>query len=255
MWARATESYCPPILEETTMRTPAATILALLLLTPASHADDLADCSQRADVQRTIDGCTRALDRGVLSDRLAAMVLNNRANAYGAMAAYDLAIADYDQAIAIEPTYTHGYFNRGATHLEAGRLESAISDFNEALQIDPGLVAAFVNRGRAKLQSGLLDQAIDDFTAALALEPQSAISHNNRGVAFRRKGQIDRAVADFEAALKLDPTYGTALNNRNEALNAQPRSESLEIDQQRRVSSDSPIESVRRNLLLVPDVK
>jgi tetratricopeptide (TPR) repeat protein len=107
--------------EETDMRAFSVSLLAILAITTVAHADDLADCSQRTDVQLTIDGCTRVVSSGALHDALLAMALNNRANAYGTLAKYDLAIADYDTAIALDPDYAHGYFNRGATHLEAGR--------------------------------------------------------------------------------------------------------------------------------------
>jgi tetratricopeptide (TPR) repeat protein len=240
--------------EETTMQSPALALALLLTMTPA-HASDLEDCAQRIDAQRAIDGCTRVLHGATLDDRSMAMVLNNRGNAYGAVGAYDLALADYDQAISIDPVYTHGYFNRGSTYLEAGRLEFAIADFTRALEIDPGLVQAFINRGLAELNGGLYDLAIDDFTAAIALEPHSAIAHNNRGVAHRRKGQLEKAVADFDAAFRIDPDYGTALKNRTDAMNTSADTNAAEADRQQTALSEEKRESIRRNLLLHPDGK
>lgn len=43
------------------MIAPIAAMLAIFILTSSAHADGLADCSQRADPQRTIDGCTDVL--------------------------------------------------------------------------------------------------------------------------------------------------------------------------------------------------
>ncbi len=237
------------------MRAFAALFLTTMLVATTAHANDIAQCSQRADAQMTIDACTRVLHRATLDDRLMAMVLNNRANAYGALAAYDLALADYDQAIRLDPIYAHGYFNRGSTYLEAGRHDLAVADFTRALEIDPGLVQAFVNRGLARLSTGMLEPAIDDFTAALALEPRSAISHNNRGVAYKRKGQFDRAIADFEAALELDPDYHTAQSNRDAVLELSSRPRHMQPDGHNSASSDLTFENIRRNLLLVPDDK
>jgi tetratricopeptide (TPR) repeat protein len=236
------------------MRISTAVLTVLILAVPV-HADDLADCSQRIDPQQTIDGCTRVLGRATLDDRQMAMVLNNRANAYGAVAAYDLAIADYDQAISIDPIYSHGYFNRGATHLEAGRTELAIADFDRALQIDPGLVQAFVNRGLARLEAGLPDQAIDDFSAALALEPHSAIAYNNRGVAYRRNGRLAEAITDFEMAVALDAAYLQAARNLSDTRNQLAPREAAEANHQGVVATQAARESIRRSLLLEPDVK
>ena len=236
------------------MRISTAMLTILMLAVPA-HADDLADCSQRVDPQQTINGCTRVLNRATLDDRQMAMVLNNRANAYGALAAYDLAIADYDKAISFDPVYSHGYFNRGATNLEAGRTELAIADFDRALQIDPGLVQAFINRGLARLEAGLLDRAIDDFSAALALEPLSSIAHNNRGVAYRRNGKLAEAITDFEKAVALDAAYNLAAKNLSDTRSQLAQREPAEAAPQSVVLTEAARESIRRNLLLEPDVK
>ena len=51
----------------------------------------------------------------------------------------DKGIADYDQAIRIDPTDADSYNNRGQAHLAKGHREQAIADFRKALELRPGL--------------------------------------------------------------------------------------------------------------------
>jgi tetratricopeptide (TPR) repeat protein len=50
---------------------------------------------------------------------------------------FDRAIADYSEAIKINPNYAIAYSNRGNLLEARGRREEAIADFRRALAIDP----------------------------------------------------------------------------------------------------------------------
>ena len=51
---------------------------------------------------------------------------------------YDLAIADYTQAIRLEPNFTAAYTNRGDAYVHKGDYDRAITDYESALQIHSG---------------------------------------------------------------------------------------------------------------------
>jgi len=64
------------------------------------------------------------------------------------------AIADYNQAIRIDPNYAFAYYNRGNAKFFLKDYQGAIADYNQAIRIDPdygnayggkGLVRIFVN--------------------------------------------------------------------------------------------------------------
>ena len=59
---------------------------------------------------------------------------------------YDQAIADYSEAIRIDPNCAYAYAERGATSLFKGDYDKAIADCNEAIGLDPKHVEAYSSR-------------------------------------------------------------------------------------------------------------
>ena len=63
-----------------------------------------------------------------------AAIFCNRGNAKQAKGDLDGAIADYDQAIAIQPNFAEYYRNRSVAKKRKGELEAAMADCNKAIQ-------------------------------------------------------------------------------------------------------------------------
>src|SRR5690242_11899449 len=51
------------------------------------------------------------------------------------------------------------YFDRGNAYVTAGKIDLAIADFDKALSLQPGFVDALLNRGAAKSRRGDFDGA------------------------------------------------------------------------------------------------
>src|ERR1019366_8615820 len=62
-----------------------------------------------------------------------AAIFCNRGNAKQAKGDLDGAIADYDQAIAIQPNFAEYYRNRSVAKKRKGELEAAMADCNKAI--------------------------------------------------------------------------------------------------------------------------
>ena len=60
---------------------------------------------------------------------------NNRGNAYAEKGEYDLAIADFGNAIERRPDLAGAYRNRGLAHKMRGEKEEAIRDFERFLEL------------------------------------------------------------------------------------------------------------------------
>ena len=141
----------------------------------------------------------------------------NRGYAYAEQGDLAQAIADYSQAIALDPQGAYAYNNRGHAYYTQGDLAQAIADYSQAIALDPQDAAAYTGRGYAYYTQGDLAQAIADYDAAIALDPQYAHAYNNRGNAYRDQGDLPQAVADYTQAIALDPKYAHAYNNRSVA--------------------------------------
>ena len=66
------------------------------------------------------------------------------------------------------------YIHRGLAHNSRGELDKAIADYTEAMRIDPRHVEAYNNRSVAYMGKGQYDKAIADCNVAIRLEPTLA---------------------------------------------------------------------------------
>ena len=60
-----------------------------------------------------------------------------------------MAIADSDQAIALNPDDADAYTHRGLAYVSKGAFDAAIQDFTKAIALNPEHAGAYTNRGNA----------------------------------------------------------------------------------------------------------
>ena len=65
--------------------------------------------------------------------------------------------------------------NRGNAKIALGEHRDAIADYNEAIKINPKDAIAFNNRGKAKLRIGDKEGAVKDFQEANKIDPDMEI--------------------------------------------------------------------------------
>jgi tetratricopeptide (TPR) repeat protein len=141
----------------------------------------------------------------------------NRGLAYYTQKDYSRAIADYTQAIRLDPNYAAAYMGRGNAYRGKGDNDRAIADYTQAIRLDPNYAKTYYNRGLAYYYKNDYDRAIADYTQAIRLDPNYAAAYYNRGNAYRGKGDNDRAIADYTQAIRLNPNYVAAYVNRGNA--------------------------------------
>jgi tetratricopeptide (TPR) repeat protein len=133
------------------------------------------------------------------------VAFNNRGYAYSDKGDNDRAIADYSEAIRLDPKSATAFKNRGIAYLEKGDNDRAIADYSAAIRIDPEDANAFNSRGVAYRAKGDPARAIADYNEAIRLDPKSAMAFDNRGNAYHAKGDNERAIADYNEAIRLNP--------------------------------------------------
>jgi tetratricopeptide (TPR) repeat protein len=130
---------------------------------------------------------------------------------------YDKAIRLFTSAIASGELSREDlsivYYNRGFAWMKKGDDDQAIADFTEAIAINPRFDEAYYNRGRAWHDKGDYGKAIGDYTRAIEIDPRDAFVYFNRGSAWMKKGDYDKAIADYTQAIEIDPKFVDAYNN------------------------------------------
>jgi Caspase domain/TPR repeat/Tetratricopeptide repeat len=135
----------------------------------AESDGDRLDCAS-GEVSRIIAGCSAiiAARNPLHEDNLKrATAFNNLGNAYDKIGDHERAIADYSEAIRLNPRYDSAYRNRGKAYHAKHEYDLAIADFDKAISLKPEALA-YTNRGLAYAAKGDRERAISDFRAALA---------------------------------------------------------------------------------------
>ena len=138
----------------------------------------------------------------------------SRGNVYYNLKDYDRAIAEYNQALKLDPNYVNAYNGRGNVYYDLKDYDRAIAEYNQALKLDPNYVSAYHNRGNVYYNLKDYDRAIADYNQALKLDPNYVNAYNGRGNVYYDLKDYERAIADYNQALKLDPNYVNAYNGR-----------------------------------------
>jgi tetratricopeptide (TPR) repeat protein len=127
------------------------------------------------------------------------------------------ALSDYNQAISLNPQFVEAYYNRGLLKYEKlNDHMGALADYNQSISLNPKYAAAYNNRGALKY--GKLNDpkgALTDYNQAISLNPKDANAYYNRGILKNNNLNDPKgALADYNQAISLNPKYVAAYNNR-----------------------------------------
>jgi tetratricopeptide (TPR) repeat protein len=76
----------------------------------------------------------------------------NRGIAYGNKGDNDHALADYNEAIRLDPKNAVPFLYRGIAYGKKGDKDRALADFNEAIRLDPNNADALWIRGNLRVR-------------------------------------------------------------------------------------------------------
>ncbi len=186
---------------------------------------------------------SRTTTRRSGSIRRFALAYNNRGDAWHHKGDLDRAIADFDEAIRLDPSLALAYgnrgyvlhqqrtfaprdrglqrpdqdraerarlYHRGNAYRDTEQLERAAADYTSAIRLAPNDARGWRNRGLIRLFQENYKAGIADYDKALEYDPADAYSWNNRGQAKLRLNDKKGAIADFRKALEVRPGLHTA---------------------------------------------
>lgn len=142
-----------------------------------AYAQSVADCYQTTLEQpsrpdRIIAVCTEAIRGSSGLSRSSALV--SRGVGYERNNNLDAALADFDEAIALNPSNNWARSNRANIWRQKRNYDRAISELNEILRNDPQFIGAYVDRGMVHQERGDIQSARADFQAVLGMKSSQA---------------------------------------------------------------------------------
>ena len=123
-------------------------------------------------------------------------------------------MTNYNQAIEFNSKDANVYKGRGDVKALSGDFDGAIADYEQAIQLDPkhahakqlnaNHAHAYSSRGHAYYQQENYEKAINDYNEAIRLTPNFANAYRNRANAFKKQGENEKADADFVKAAEVE---------------------------------------------------
>lgn len=89
-------------------------------------------CNNKSGVEAIAD-CTAVIESLRYSGAMLAVVFNNRGRAYNNQKDYARAIADFDEAIRLDPQFAQAFVRRGGAYYFKKDYAHGIADFDEAI--------------------------------------------------------------------------------------------------------------------------
>lgn len=118
---------------------------------------------------------------------------------------YDRSIADYTEAIRLDPKHGSAFHYRGDAWYEKASSDKALADYAEAIRLDPQDPWPYNGRSGAWEIKREFDRALDDLNTAIRLAPKTSTFFANRASVWLLKHDTGKAGADLETARRLDP--------------------------------------------------
>lgn len=157
-----------------------------------------------ATADQKIAGCSAIIVAGKETPHNLAVAYNTRGGQFYYKGEHLRAIADYDQAIRLDPNYAHALNNRCWANAVVGRLEAGVRDCDAAARLSPDNGNTYENRAFIYLRMGNYDRAIADYDTAFRFDPESGDVLYGRGIAKVRNGDTS-GHADIAAGKKIKP--------------------------------------------------
>lgn len=142
-----------------------------------------------------------------------------------------LALADYDQAISLNEKEHRAFLNRGLIRAtRKGDMSGALKDLNAAIEAQPDYALAYLNRALVLRGTGDKVAAEKDYGKAIALEPWNTVLYRYRGSFYEQEGRLTEAEEDFSEAIRQEPDRGENWFLRGRVRRAMGKAEAYSAD-------------------------
>ncbi len=115
------------------------------------------------------------------------------------------AILHFSECLRLKPDFADCYFYRGQVHHQISQYEKAVADFTQAIKIQPQNIGYYQHRANTNdFWLKRYDEAIADLSEVIKLQPKDSGSYMARGYVFKTKKDYQKALDDFTNAINIE---------------------------------------------------
>lgn len=135
---------------------------------------------------------------------------------YLRMLRYDSALEQLQLALSSDGQLPNAYLYRAKLYVAIHENEAALQDFESALQLTPDSTEVLEERAGYYERIEDWQSAIADYTEVIARNPTDFYCYVLRADALERTGAWQEAIADYDEAIRLNPHYSDLYQYRGE---------------------------------------
>jgi tetratricopeptide (TPR) repeat protein len=171
---------------------------------PARPVDVMASCKSGGYPER-IQACTSLLASGNLKGSNIPDAYWQRGLAYSSTKQYQLAMSDYDRAIAISPSSSLFYNDRAVLWMDLGNNDRAMQDLDQAILLKPDYALAFLNRGIVLGNLKRPNEALAALSAAIERDPKMWWAYEHRAEIYESRSDWRASYDEANKMIEIDP--------------------------------------------------
>lgn len=195
--------------------TPPRSTAILLALLAAATVTGPAGCRRHA--RKATVAHPEPASAPAPSSGAAAAVQANQAVTRGQLLAtqgFDqIALMEFERAIAINPTLTPAYIGMADIHKKMGNLTEAAAGYTRAAQLEPGNFRAHYGQGLMLQLLGRVTDAVRSYLRALSISPNDFDANLNLATAYLQLGEASAALPYAQRAVRITGSSGPARVN------------------------------------------
>jgi tetratricopeptide (TPR) repeat protein len=164
---------------------------------------------------RWIDGSRRDCEHSLSLDKRLAAGHACLGTVYKGTGHYEEAVAQFESAVAAEPTSDDAYRGLADAYERLGKLDDAEKTYRRAIQLRPHYWAGYSWLGTFYYHQARYEEAASMFSQVIALAPDSIRGYYDLGATYNSQGRYADAIGMLQRSIAIRPTAAAYSNLGN----------------------------------------